>query len=45
MTLQPGAEKNFLIHLSMHELPKKADDTVYQPSAACAQLKLKKPDS
>jgi alpha-amylase len=45
MTLQPGAEKNFLIQLSMHELPKKADDSIYQPSAACAQLKSKKSDS
>jgi hypothetical protein len=45
MTLPPGAEKNFLIHLSMDELPKKADDTVYQPSAACGQLKSKKSDS
>jgi len=45
MTLQPGAEKNFLIQLSMHELPKKADDSIYQPSAACVQLKSKKSDS
>jgi len=45
MTLQPGAEKKFLIHLSLHELPKRADDKAYQPSAACAQLKSKKSDS